>query len=343
MYVESVSFSCFFICVCSREAADTLVLYNNRVVYICERICLASAMDDSSDSFIYSNLCNKLIPEIIINIFKLFVLDIRCIETESVISSLCCSISVLDRISLAAKLCDPLFTLRAVADIDLNFVVVDRPCSFPVLTCEVSYGIILCPVVQICIISNVCNLCAIRYGKCCIVQLSQIPCLYCSGSLCVHAVSRRISLCSEDIIHCLMRSGCCRKVIVTVIQNISLGICIVITCQILGRDRDRNFFGRPCSYIHFCGIQEHYCRFLYIILSVIVCIRLLYIKLSQETSILIAVICNCNNSCDIAVFRTVYIHTSKFLSIIEIAQTVTKIVNYFFIVIPCVRLCSTSA
>ena len=135
-----------------------------------------------------------------------------------------------------------------------------------------------------------------------------------------------------------MGTCCCRKVVVAFIQDICLGICVIIACQILGRDRDRNFFCCPCSYVYFRRVKEHYRRFLYIVFFVIICIRLLYIQLSQESSVLIAVVCNLNYRSDIAVLSPVYIDALERLLVIQITETVTEVVDHFLIVIPCIRL-----
>ena len=87
MYVEPVSLTCLFVCICSRKTADTFVLYNNRVVNIGQCICLASAVDDSSYCLIDRDLSDKLCPERICNIFKLLVLNVCRIKSESIPSA----------------------------------------------------------------------------------------------------------------------------------------------------------------------------------------------------------------------------------------------------------------
>ena len=252
--VEAVGGAGRFIGIGSGEARNAFVLGDNGVIDVGQGIRLAAAVDDRADRFVDRDLGYELIPEFIVNVLELLILDIGGIKSETAVNAFGCRIVGLNGVGLTSELGKPFIGLRAVGDLDLYFVVVDRVGAVPILTGEVGDGVLAGPVVQVGIVCYVGNDGVILNGEGLAVERIERPCCDSSLALGVHTVFDLLALLSQEVVDSLVRACGSGEEIVALVKDISLGVLIVIACEILGRNGDGDFLSRAGSYVDLCGV-----------------------------------------------------------------------------------------
>ena len=329
--IELVGLASRLVGVASADAGRAFVLDDDGVVDVGQGIGAAAAVDNCADRFVDGDSMNQLVPVGVIDVVQLFRADFGCREFRAG-DSFRRRARVGDGVGFAAHFGNPLILLRAVSNLEVQLVVVNRE-GVPVLAGQVSDRAGQ-PVVQVGVVRHVGNGRVVRNGKGGVVQLIELPAHDSLAARRVHAVSNGFALRRQNVVDRLMRAGCCREVVVARIEDVGFGVVRVVACQILGGNSNGNFLALAGGDVHLGRVQEHDRGLFNQIRAVIVGVGLLHIQLGEEFAVLIGVVLHFDDGGDVAVHAAVNRHALDGLGVIKIAQAVTKGVEHFVGVIP---------
>ena len=126
--------------------------------------------------------------------------------------------------------------------------------------------------------------------------------------------------------------------IVARVQDVGLGLLIVVAGQVLSGHGDGHVGGAARFDLGLARVQEHDGGFFHQVFPVIIGVGLLHVQLSQEVAVLVAVVLDLHHGGDVAVFGQVHVHALDGLGVVQVGQAMAEGIEHFRAVVPDVAL-----
>ena len=175
---------------------------------------------------------------------------------------------------------------------------------------------------------------AVGGGEGRVVEAVERPGEHVARTVGVHAVGGVEALRGEEVVDRFVRAVGGGEEVVALVEDIRLGVGIVVAGEVFGRNGDLHFYRLVRADFCLFGVEEHDGGLFNEVVPVIFGVRLLYIQLREEVAVFIGVVGDGDGGGDVAVFAQVDGDVRHFLRVIEIRDAVAEGVDDLFVVIP---------
>ena len=138
----------------------------------------------------------------------------------------------------------------------------------------------------------------------------------------------------QEVVHGGVSAGGGGKQVVAGVQNVGLGVGVIIAGQVLGGNGDGHVHAGSRLHLGLGGVKEHNGGFLHVVLLIVIGVGLLDVELGQEVAVLTAVVLQLHHGGDVSIGSLVYVHALEGLGVVQVGQTVAEGIEHLLAVIP---------